>query len=69
MLSPPQLFVDNRSILPGPLAVTGHAPVAAGRFQSPPDNVPPRPLFDSATSTTLTGTFTGYSDLYAPHFA
>ena len=34
----------------------GHGPsMAAGRFQSPPDAVPPRPLFDSAT-TTRTGT-------------
>jgi hypothetical protein len=36
----------------------GHGPpVAAGRFQSPPDNAPPRPLFDSAT-TARTGTLT-----------
>ena len=36
----------------------GHGPpVIAGRFQSPPDYVPPRPLFDSAT-TARTGTLT-----------
>lgn len=43
-----------------PRSTGGHRPpAAAGRFQSAPGNVPPRPLFDSATSTTLTGTFTG----------
>ena len=36
----------------------GHGPpVLAGRFQSPPDNAPPRPLFDSAT-TARSGTLT-----------